>query len=121
MKDSLENDELRENPFRMPEGYLEDMEFSVMHRISREKAEAARPGWKAVLRPIFYMAAMFGLVFGIGYGVMALTHTSDRMEEVQTDFLADESGFELADDEDIDYYVNEYITVNQITTYLAQE
>lgn len=107
----MENElkELKENPFRMPEGYLENMEFSVMRKISEENAP--RAGWRTILRPAIYLAAMFALIFGIGYGVLALTHSSERMNQ-NAPALADE---------DIDYYVNEYITVNEIITYLAQE
>ena len=107
----MENElkELKENPFRMPEGYLENMELSVMRKISEESAP--RTGWRTILRPAIYLAAMFALIFGIGYGVLALTHSSERMEQAAPTLA----------DEDIDYYVNEYITVNEIITYLAQE
>lgn len=128
MKEIQDNDSIRENPFRMPEGYLEEMENSVMDKISKEEKADGRPSWKRVLRPAFYMAAMFGLIFGIGYGVMALTRTAERMEAAETDFFAgieeistEETGFKLASEEDIDSYVNEYITINNITSYLAQE
>ena len=107
----MENElkELKENPFRMPEGYLENMEFSVMRKISEESAPQS--GWRTILRPAIYLAAMFALIFGIGYGVLTLTHSSERLNQ-NAPALADE---------DIDYYVNEYITVNEIITYLAQE
>lgn len=128
MKEIQDNDSIRENPFRMPEGYLEEMENSVLEKISAQEKTYGRPSWKKVLRPAFYMAAMFGLIFGIGYGVMALTRTAERIEAAEPDFFAgieeiatEETDFKLASKEDIDCYVDEYITINNITSYLAQQ
>ncbi len=128
MNEIQDNNSIRENPFRMPEGYLEEMEMSVMDKISAQERGDIRPFWKRVLRPAFYMAAMFGLIFGIGYGVMALTRTSERMEQQEADFFAgieeiatEETDFILASEEDIGNYVDNYITINHITSYLVQE
>lgn len=114
----LENNEFKENPFRMPDGYLENMEASVLRKISEETA--SRTGWRTILRPAIYLAAMFAMIFGIGYGVMALTHSSERLEQ-QTPALMTEVEDSQPSEEDMEYYVNEYITVNEIITYLAQE
>ncbi len=128
MKEFQDDSSIRKNPFRMPEGYLEEMESSVMEKISAQEKGDGRHSWKRVLRPAFYMAAMFGLIFGIGYGVMALTRTAERMKTTEPDFFAgieeiatEETDFILASEEDINNFVDEYITVNNITSYLAQQ
>lgn len=69
-----------DNPFRMPEGYLDSFEQRLMDRIYSEEAAGARPGrpvWQ-ILKPALTLAAMFALIFGMGYGVLSLTHTRDR-------------------------------------------
>jgi hypothetical protein len=69
-----------DQPFRIPEAYFESLEDRVMARIAAEEQADVRkksPVW-AVLRPALTLAAMFALVFGMGYGVLSLTHTLDR-------------------------------------------
>ena len=71
-----------DNPFRIPEGYLASFEDRLMARIAAEEAEASqekrpRPVWR-ILKPALSLAAMFALIFGMGYGVLSLTHTLDR-------------------------------------------
>ena len=73
---------LADNPFRVPEGYLASFEDRMMARIAAEEAEASqekrqRPVWR-ILKPAFTLAAMFALIFGMGYGVLSLTHTLNR-------------------------------------------
>ena len=67
-------------PFKTPEGYFESLEDRVMARIAAETqadTQKKRPVWM-ILRPVLTLAAMFALVFGMGYGVLSLTHTLDR-------------------------------------------
>ena len=67
-------------PFKTPEGYFESLEDRVMARIAAETqadTQKKRPVW-TILRPVLTLAAMFALVFGMGYGVLSLTHTLDR-------------------------------------------
>ena len=150
------------NPFKVPEGYLEGVEDLIMSKIgvSEAGADAAGAavaavaavaeeprGWRAVVKPIIYMAAMFGVIFGMGYGVMALTHTSERLPaavvgpgesriaEVDNGFLdasfiefldvasldSDSASQEpLSDDEIVSYLTNE-LSINELASYLAQE
>ncbi len=133
-----QNDMLRgaachDNPFRMPEGYLDGLEDRLMARIAVEaeasaQAPARRPVWQ-ILKPALALAATFAVIFGMGYGVLALTHTLDRgtgtadvseyasVEEeliqpvsiinyYQSDGLAEDSS-ELDEDALIDYLASE--------------
>lgn len=80
MKDILSNRGQADNPFRMPEGYLDSFEDRLMARLAAEEAEATqpkRPVWR-ILKPALTLAAMFALIFGMGYGVLSLTHTLGR-------------------------------------------
>jgi len=94
--DILRNPACRENPFRMPEGYFDSLEERLMGRIAEENvAETQRktkPVWR-IIKPALTLAAMFALVFGMGYGVLSLTHTLDRGAAVEA------SGYATAEEE----------------------
>lgn len=73
----LNNVSARQEPFKVPQGYLEQLPLQVMAAIDRhgEQAEAKRetkkvPFYKtelyAKIKPYLYMAAMFG---GIWFGI----------------------------------------------------
>ena len=67
-----------ESPLRIPEGYFDALEDRVMARIADEKAplRGKTRVW-SILKPALSLAAMFAIVFGMGYGVLSLTHTLD--------------------------------------------
>ena len=78
--DILERARQAGQPFKTPEGYFEGLEDRMMARIAAESqadVPQKRPVW-TVLRPALTLAAMFALIFGMGYGVLSLTHTLDR-------------------------------------------
>lgn len=85
-KDILESARQAGQPFKVPEGYFESLEDRLMARISAESAPQpkARRVW-TVLKPALALAATFALIFGMGYGVLSLTHTLDggRAADVQ--------------------------------------
>jgi hypothetical protein len=69
-----------ENPFKLPEAYFEGLEDRLLARIAEEEKQqepVQRPVWR-ILKPALALAATFALIFGMGYGVLALTHTLDR-------------------------------------------
>lgn len=122
--------ERTDNPFRMPEGYLESLEDRLMARIAAETSEQnkQRPVWR-ILKPALSLAAMFALVFGMGYGVLSLTHTLDRSAGA-----ADLSGYATVEEELIrpvsliDYYQTDSIAEESteldeetVANYLASE
>lgn len=84
--DTFNRDELKANPFKMPEGYMEGLADSVRERIAAE--EAPKHGFSLVwqsAKPAIALAAMFAVIFGIGYGVLSLTGTARSSEpEEQT-------------------------------------
>jgi hypothetical protein len=79
-KDYLSSCAGGDNPFRMPEGYLESLEDRLLSRIAAEEQPATparHPAWR-IIKPALTLAAMFALIFGMGYGVLSLTHTLGR-------------------------------------------
>lgn len=78
--DILERARQAGQPFKTPEGYFDALEDRLMARIS---VEASKPApsrrqriWMA-FKPALTLAATFALIFGMGYGVLSLTHTLD--------------------------------------------
>lgn len=82
-QDILENLRQAGQPFKVPEGYFESFDDRLMARIAAEESETPqekRPVWR-ILKPALALAATFAIIFGMGYGVLALTHTLDGREE----------------------------------------
>ena len=75
--DILERARQAGQPFKMPEGYLDGLEDRLMARVSLEAQPAPTRKQRiwTVLKPALALAATFALIFGMGYGVLSLTHT----------------------------------------------
>lgn len=95
-KNWLGSEELRKQAFRAPEGYFESFEDRMMARIKAEEEEAVaprRPVWR-ILKPALSLAATFAIIFGMGYGVLSLTHTLKRGASVSvTEYATIEEEF----------------------------
>ncbi len=83
MEDILGQSSLKENPFGTPNGYFETMQQEVMEKISRIPVAAPYDEQTAepvtlltYLKPALGLAAVFAIIFGMGYGVMSLTGVS---------------------------------------------
>lgn len=85
MDDILQRSSLKENPFGTPKGYFETMQQEVLEKISAmpaapeydEVQEQEPATFKTYFVPAFSLAAMFGIIFGLGWGVMKLTGTGE--------------------------------------------
>lgn len=78
--DILERARQAGQPFKTPEGYFESLEDRLMARISVEAQKPAPTRKQRIwltLKPALALAATFALIFGMGYGVLSLTHTLD--------------------------------------------
>ncbi len=104
----LENGKLKENPFGVPSGYFSSMQDEVMAKISAipvmppqqyETEEAAPAGFMTYFKPAFAMAAMFGIIFGLGYGAMKITGTYTDDDAVQGTLFSANASDELSEDE----------------------
>ena len=107
-KDILEKERLKENPFGTPQGYFESMRQEVMEKISAtpvyipEKEEPAT--FMTYFKPAFALAAVFAIVFGMGYGAMYITGTAQEEDtQLQAQQALEENstfpGTEISEDE----------------------
>ena len=107
-KDILEDRKLKENPFGVPQGYFESMRQEVMEKISAtpvyvpEKEEPAT--FMTYFKPAFALAAVFAIVFGMGYGAMYITGTvQDTDHQLQAQQIEssviEEDSMEITEDE----------------------
>lgn len=123
-KDILEKERLKENPFGTPQGYFESMRQEVMEKISAspvyvpEKEEPAT--FMTYFKPAFALAAVFAIVFGMGYGAMYMTGTvQDEETQLQAQQTLEENatfaGTEISEDELI------YLIGDTLENLYAQE
>ena len=123
-KDILEEKKLKENPFGVPQGYFESMRQEVMEKISAtpvyvpEKEEPAT--FMTYFKPAFALAAVFAIVFGMGYGAMYMTGTvQDEETQLQAQQTLEENatfaGTEISEDELI------YLIGDTLENLYAQE
>lgn len=129
--DILERARQAGQPFKAPEGYFDSLEDRLMARVSLEAQPAPTRKqriWVA-LKPALALAATFALIFGMGYGVLSLTHTLDGNRAAGT-----ASGYASAEEElirpssVINYYQNgdsaeseEEIDEDTLIDFLASE
>ena len=114
MEDILKRSPLKENPFGVPKDYFETMRQEVMETISQipvaapyseEKAEPAT--LLTYLKLALGLAAVFAIVFGMGYGVMALTGVSGegissvelQAKSSPAEMIQENTGTELTEEE----------------------
>ena len=125
-KSILEQDSLKRAPFTVPEGYFATVEDRVRERIAKP-ARSSRL-W-TVLKPGIAVAAMFLVIFGIGYATLSLTGTlgsgrSARMlADADTEISVVEADLnekieELPDD-DLMEYLSETISLTDLQLFLA--
>lgn len=123
-KDILEKERLKENPFGTPQGYFESMRQEVMEKISAtpvyvpEKEEPAT--FMTYFKPAFALAAVFAIVFGMGYGAMYMTGTvQDEETQLQAQQTLEENATfartEISEDELI------YLIGDTLENLYAQE
>lgn len=123
-KDILEEKKLKENPFGVPQGYFESMRQEVMEKISAtpvyvpEKEEPAT--FMTYFKPAFALAAVFAIVFGMGYGAMYITGTAqDEETQLHAQQTLEENatfaGTEISEDELI------YLIGDTLENLYAQE
>jgi hypothetical protein len=79
-EDILGRSSLKENPFGVPAGYFAAMQEEVMQKISsgnameqEEEPQAAPATFITYFKPALSLAAVFAIVFGMGWSVMKVT------------------------------------------------
>ena len=117
IKDILENKNLKDNPFKIPGGYFSQMEESVHKRIYSSPVSST---FSVQFKTFATMLSMFLIVFGIGYGVIALTNVKkDLHYNGITDLFIDSNNNDSLSDEELLIIFGEneiYSTAEQINT-----
>ncbi len=96
-EDILDRSSLKENPFGVPQGYFENMQQEVMDKIAatavadEDVAPAEPVTILTYLKPAISLAAVFAIIFGLGYGTMKLTgsYNNDIPESVLSETSAE--------------------------------
>lgn len=117
--DILSDSHLREEPFKLPGGYVEELENRVSEQIGSKATGGS--AW-SVAKPAVLLAFMFVLIFGIGYATLSLTDTLNKgVSHQETAELP--STFELDDDtsDDIIDYLAQTLTLEDISSYAAED
>ena len=126
-KNMLEQESLKQAPFTVPEGYFGSVEDCVRERIAKP-AKSSRL-W-TVLKPGIAVAAMFLIIFGLGYATLSLTGTlgSGRSNQMLADADPEISVVEadlneviqeLPDDE-LMQYLSETVSLTDLQLFLAE-
>lgn len=106
-KDILTTPALKENPFSVPRGYFTELEDRLHAKI--ESPEKSGGSTFSTLRTSLAMAAMFALVFGLGYSVLYITGTHAGSDPEQTVGASGNTNYiykknTLSDEELLQYY-----------------
>lgn len=117
----------KENPFRVPEGYMEGLTARIMKQIPKEEPQIEHPDVSLMdkIRPILYLAAMFAGL-SLFFKAIAYFDNNPNNEAIASDTLLvstelpEETQFTLQEtyDEDEEYLA--YIE-NQYANALMQE
>lgn len=111
--------------YSLPDGYFLQMEDKVRERIHKSDKKAAifdlRPGLR-VVKPALLLVCMFVVIFGIGYGTMALTGTLgyEKPSEIVAEAQADVSETSDQEIEETIEYLSETMSAEAIETFIAE-
>lgn len=117
----------KENPFRVPEDYMEGLTARIMKQIPKEVPQVEHPDVSLMdkIRPILYLAAMFAGL-GLFFKAIAYFDNSPNNETIASDSLLvntelpDDTLFALQEEYNEDEEYLAYIE-NQYTNALMQE
>lgn len=124
-KNILEQASLKQAPFTVPEGYFLTVEDRVRERIA--KPERGTRLW-TVLKPGMAVAAMFLIIFGIGYATLSLTGTlgsgrSAQLAQAESVSAVEENlneAIEAVPDEELLEYLTETVSWADLQSFIAE-
>ena len=79
-RDILEQNYLRENPYTLPQNYFAKVEDSVREKIKGEAKAPKGIRLADAVKTCTAFAAVFAIVFGLGYGAMYFTGTAKKQQ-----------------------------------------
>jgi len=119
--DKFEDSNKRKVPFKMPEGYFNDLSSRVMDKIEEDE-KPAKKSIVPMFKTFMWLAATFVLVFGVGRVIVPLVidpsqklqHESATQVVVNdnvsaSDFVDDIDELDLSDEDIIEYLSDQNI------------
>ncbi|MCT4599693.1 MAG: hypothetical protein N4A32_02200 [Marinifilaceae bacterium] len=120
----------KEESFKIPEGYFNDFTDRVMDNIEKENKKTSLKDIKPMFKTVFWLAASFVIVFGMGKIVFSLavdpnqkiqnTNQSVYVDNVKqtesTDYFFDD--IDMSDEEIIDYLSEQDINQEKLVANL---
>lgn len=120
----------KEESFKIPEGYFNDFTDRVMDNIEKENKKTSLKDIKPMFKTVFWLAASFVIVFGMGKIVFSLavdpnqkiqnTNQSvyvDKLKQTEsTDYFFDD--IDMSDEEIIDYLSEQDINQEKLVANL---
>ena len=124
-KNILEQASLKQAPFTVPEGYFLTVEDRVRERIAKPERDTRL--W-TVLKPGMAVAAMFLIIFGIGYATLSLTGTlgsgrSAQLAQAESVSAVEENlneAIEAVPDEELLEYLTETVSWADLQSFIAE-
>lgn len=98
---------LKENPFKVPEGYFKELPVRVEAR-----CEAGRRGFIARLAPYAAIAASFAIIALVGTAIVRMTYDRHDDDMTTSSLIAD--GQAISDDDIINFLIYTGISAEQI-------
>lgn len=116
-KDILENGKLKEAPFKVPEGYFENL---AVHVEARRKAEER--GLMHRLTPYLAIAASFAAITLAGTAVIRLTAPKEVVEATtaSTYYSQNTAGQGMTEDDIINYLIYAGISADELNEITAE-
>lgn len=106
-RDILNKEYLKENSFRVPEGYFEDFDKALLNKLNESNVEPVmpavednRPAWVHLLKPAVGLVASFSTIFFLGWGIMKLTTSPYQINNL-TEMAKTGSGKHVISEEDL--------------------
>jgi len=120
----------KEESFKIPEGYFNDFTDRIMDNIEKENKKTSLKDIKPMFKTVFWLAASFVIVFGMGKLVFSLavdpsqkiqnTNQSVYVDNVKqtesTDYFFDD--IDMSDEEIIDYLSEQDINQEKLVANL---
>jgi len=120
----------KEESFKIPEGYFNDFTDRIMDNIEKENKKTSLKDIKPMFKTVFWLAASFVIVFGMGKLVFSLavdpsqkiqnTNQSVYVDNVKqtesTDYFFDD--IDMSDEEVIDYLSEQDINQEKLVANL---
>ncbi|MEG1579807.1 MAG: hypothetical protein RR386_00915 [Bacteroidaceae bacterium] len=114
-REELTHRTLKENPFKVPEGYFDDFATKLMANLPPKEREASEPtahiSFFTRVKPYLYLAAMF---IGLYFGIQVFKFQADKInKQNQVDYEQTAEIKKITTDEYVDQICNYAMVDNE--------